>query len=191
MALIICPECKNKISDRSRTCPHCGQSREDRAEQIAEHNRNLGAGCLVLLVAFVIAGLVGAWDKDDSASTVGDTSAKATTDKSKRKASTPKQPDADESEFSAMRQGQEIVFKFAALPNCESVGFSVEANGASYVRTEGNLPSGKQTVRLRMSDFVSNDGKRLEKSSTGGARVTVTCDGLTGESQRWTSRFGK
>lgn len=24
MALLICPECKNKVSDKAETCPHCG-----------------------------------------------------------------------------------------------------------------------------------------------------------------------
>ena len=24
MALVVCPECKNRISDRADKCPHCG-----------------------------------------------------------------------------------------------------------------------------------------------------------------------
>ena len=38
MSLILCPECGTKISEKARTCPHCGFMSDDNSRPISEQD---------------------------------------------------------------------------------------------------------------------------------------------------------
>ena len=40
MALINCPECKNKVSDKANACPHCGFPIEEYLNNIKKHGEH-------------------------------------------------------------------------------------------------------------------------------------------------------
>ena len=46
MALIICPDCKNRISDRAERCPHCGLPAKYFQDHTAETHAPAGDGSL-------------------------------------------------------------------------------------------------------------------------------------------------
>jgi len=84
MALIRCPECKAKISDKAGSCPSCGApvlAAAPRNEPSATSRKSLGIGCLVLFVLLVFAGIVSGGNQAgntvaaNSALTEGNTSA--------------------------------------------------------------------------------------------------------------------
>lgn len=50
MAMIQCPECGEKISDKAIICPHCGLPLED-------ENPNIGAGRSIIGIIILILGL--------------------------------------------------------------------------------------------------------------------------------------
>ena len=60
MALIKCPECKKKISDTCKTCPHCGYTLDEGEviqqtyEEIDKHSKSSG-GAMAAAIAFVIS----------------------------------------------------------------------------------------------------------------------------------------
>ncbi len=63
MSMIKCPECKKKISNQAKTCPHCGcpVEKPKDAKTLANSttfpsptNKKRGKGCLVFLVIFIV-----------------------------------------------------------------------------------------------------------------------------------------
>ncbi len=71
VSLISCPECKKHVSDSAAQCPNCGLplTRQvlDGARQHAKlEQRNLGIGCLVLVLIAVILALGPCRGSDDS-----------------------------------------------------------------------------------------------------------------------------
>lgn len=68
MALTGCPECKKKVSDSAKTCPHCGL---EILKQGENDNKKAGKGCMVMFIAFaIIVGVIYMMssDSDDSSS---------------------------------------------------------------------------------------------------------------------------
>jgi len=52
MALITCKECKNKISDTAKVCPHCGYEKKDFAQSlddIGKAGQNLGCALTIFI----------------------------------------------------------------------------------------------------------------------------------------------
>ncbi|MEG1894592.1 MAG: zinc ribbon domain-containing protein [Oscillospiraceae bacterium] len=70
MALIICPECNNQISDTAAACPHCGYSllhsvkteEQIKKTEIGELKKNTAAAITMIIVGtvFLIIGILGA-----------------------------------------------------------------------------------------------------------------------------------
>lgn len=69
MALIICPECKKKISESANSCPNCGYQLT--AEKVNEMKKNeyemkksLGIGCILLIIVLFILYMTGFFSKN-------------------------------------------------------------------------------------------------------------------------------
>lgn len=59
MALITCDECRKEISEEAATCPHCGAPTKYGKKQSKKERRNKrgniqGAGCLLIILAFIL-----------------------------------------------------------------------------------------------------------------------------------------
>lgn len=63
MALINCPECSKRISDSASNCPNCGfpinPAKEPKPKGQGCFMQTLNAGCLIIVVIFVFALVVG------------------------------------------------------------------------------------------------------------------------------------
>lgn len=69
MALIRCPECKKNISDAANQCPHCGLQLTSEMIEHAKANqsklkKNVGIGCLGLIVLMIILSVIGRENAD-------------------------------------------------------------------------------------------------------------------------------
>lgn len=55
MSLIVCPECKKRVSDTARTCPHCGYMLN--AEQVKHRNKIISWAIVSLLLLVLGIGI--------------------------------------------------------------------------------------------------------------------------------------
>ena len=73
MALIKCPECKNKVSDKATSCPKCGfniltytpPSKPKKRELTPEEEKLANKGCLVAIIILIILAIIGSLTSEE------------------------------------------------------------------------------------------------------------------------------